>query len=159
VPLSTNSSWCRLVLRQTIQVASVCAVGTQALFLGRNRQSSGSKSRQKQVATRKLPNASFQGRNPLPLNKQSRRWWPRHGRTKSIDARSSEPSAGPSNKQSKAVTGRCFRPSSNPVPVLRTNNQRSRVWPRHGRTKSIDLKPFSTQCRSDIKGTKPSASI
>jgi hypothetical protein len=62
----------------------------------------------KQVAIRKLPNASFQGRNPVPLNKQSGRWWPRHGRTSQSTPNPPE-QCRPSDKQSKAVTGRCFQ--------------------------------------------------
>jgi hypothetical protein len=60
---------------------------------------------------------------------------------------SSEPSAGPSNKQSKEQSSVASTRSHqvnrapslprNPGP-FRTNNQRSRVWPRHGRTKSIE---------------------
>jgi hypothetical protein len=71
---------------------------------------------------------------------------PRNAPSQSSSKPSSLPSAGPSNKRSKDLTSsvastrshRVDRAPSlprNPVPVLRTNHQRSRVvWPRHGRT-------------------------
>jgi hypothetical protein len=84
--------------------------------------------------------------------KRGRVVWPaRHDRTKSIDIQAFLATRCRSFEQTIAPR--------NPVPVLRTNNQKGQssaacstrvVWPaRHGRTKSIKLQAFlATRCRS-----------